>query len=363
MSDNIYVTDPDRVIVTFEGADIISEGIQGPPGAGGQAGGTTGQYLRKASNTDFDTTWDTLDAADIPSLPATIITSETFDAARIPSLPISRITGLETALDGKQPLSAILTAFAGLTPTNDDTLQYISGAWANRTPTQARSTLGLGTIATQAANSVDIDGGSIDGTNIGANAQGTGAFTTITSTGDVRFGAAGATAARLNVNAGAGQVGIKVRANATGSANIQDWEFSNGVVVAFVTNGGNIGAQRFLSDTIQDAGGNSYWALGASSPNRTLTIGNLGNLQTFAIQTKTGGAISLNPSGGSVVIGASSSTLAFYGATAQARSTGWAVSNVTTDKVFDANATTLDELADVLGTLITDLISKGYLAA
>lgn len=42
---------------------------------------------------------------------------------------------------------------------------------------------------------------------------------------------------------------------------------------------------------------------------------------------------------------------------------GWAgnQSNVTTDRTFDANSTTTDELADVLGTLIADLLAKGVL--
>lgn len=35
--------------------------------------------------------------------------------------------------------------------------------------------------------------------------------------------------------------------------------------------------------------------------------------------------------------------------------------NVTTDRSFDANATTVDELADVLGTLIADLQARGLL--
>jgi hypothetical protein len=61
--------------------------------------------------------------------------------------------------------------------------------------------------------------------------------------------------------------------------------------------------------------------------------------------------------------GAAGAEIAFNGATPQAQSTGWAVSNVTTDKVFDANATTLDEIADVLGTLITYLIARGDIAA
>lgn len=46
-----------------------------------------------------------------------------------------------------------------------------------------RSNLGLGSIATQAADSVDIDGGTIDGTTIGGTSAATGTFTTFTSTG------------------------------------------------------------------------------------------------------------------------------------------------------------------------------------
>jgi len=34
------------------------------------------------------------------------------------------------------------------------------------------------------------------------------------------------------------------------------------------------------------------------------------------------------------------------------------ITNVTTDRTYDANATTVDELADVLGTLIADLQAK-----
>lgn len=42
-------------------------------------------------------------------------------------------------------------------------------------------------------------------------------------------------------------------------------------------------------------------------------------------------------------------------------STGWSVANVTPDKSYDADATTVDELADVLGTLIAVLKSRGML--
>lgn len=43
-------------------------------------------------------------------------------------------------------------------------------------------------------------------------------------------------------------------------------------------------------------------------------------------------------------------------------STAYTPTNVTTDRSYDANATTTDELADVLGTLIADLQNKGILS-
>lgn len=45
-----------------------------------------------------------------------------------------------------------------------------------------------------------------------------------------------------------------------------------------------------------------------------------------------------------------------------AQSTGWTLTNVSEDKVLDADSTSIDELADVLGTLIQYLISRGDLA-
>jgi hypothetical protein len=59
-----------------------------------------------------------------------------------------------------------------------------------------RTTLGLGTISTQAANSVAISGGAINSTTIGATTASTGAFTSLSATGvlTVSAGSAGACA-------------------------------------------------------------------------------------------------------------------------------------------------------------------------
>jgi len=53
-----------------------------------------------------------------------------------------------------------------------------------------RTTLGLGSISTQASSSVAITGGSINGTAIGATTASTGAFTTVSTTGNVGVGTA-----------------------------------------------------------------------------------------------------------------------------------------------------------------------------
>ena len=43
---------------------------------------------------------------------------------------------LKSALDGKQPLDADLTAIAGLTPANDDIIQRKANGWTSRTMAQ-----------------------------------------------------------------------------------------------------------------------------------------------------------------------------------------------------------------------------------
>jgi hypothetical protein len=56
---------------------------------------------------------------------------------------IADTTGLQTALDGKQPVDADLTAIGGLSPTNGDTMLRVAGAWLNQTMAQLKTALGL----------------------------------------------------------------------------------------------------------------------------------------------------------------------------------------------------------------------------
>lgn len=77
------------------------------------------------------------------------------------------------------------------------------------------------------------------------------------------------------------------------------------------------------------------------------------------------GANSLNYLQGSLEIDGAlnhdGSTVGFYGVTPVARSSTYTVTNGTTDRTYDADATTVNELADVVGTLIADLKATGII--
>jgi hypothetical protein len=60
------------------------------------------------------------------------------------TLNTSAVTIETSAAAGSfQPIDTDLTSIAGLSPSAGDTLQYVGGAWVNRTPTQAKVTLGF----------------------------------------------------------------------------------------------------------------------------------------------------------------------------------------------------------------------------
>lgn len=113
--------------------------------------------------------------------------------------PVS--TAQQAALDTKQATDADLTTIAGLSPSANDTLQYISGAWANRAPAQVRSTLALGNVD----NTSDADKPVSTATQ--AALDGKVSLAVIAAKGDLLVGTADDTIARVAVGSN-GQVPI-----------------------------------------------------------------------------------------------------------------------------------------------------------
>ena len=72
-------------------------------------------------------------------------------------------SSIQTQIDAKQASDAQLTDIAGLTPTDSNFIVGNGSNFVTESGATARTSLGLGTIATQAANSVAITGGSITG--------------------------------------------------------------------------------------------------------------------------------------------------------------------------------------------------------
>lgn len=58
---------------------------------------------------------------------------------------------------------------------------------------------------------------------------------------------------------------------------------------------------------------------------------------------------------------ATTQKIGFFGVTPVVQSAAYTASNVTTDRSYDANATTIDELGDIMGTLIQDLKLVGII--
>ena len=72
-------------------------------------------------------------------------------------------SAIQTQLDAKQTSDAQLTDIAGLTPTDSNFIVGDGSNFVTESGAIARTSLGLGSIATQAANNVSISGGAVTG--------------------------------------------------------------------------------------------------------------------------------------------------------------------------------------------------------
>ena len=213
------------------------------------------------------------------------------------------------------------------------------------------------------------------------------------------FSAAGSTATGFGLTAESGTGGVSASATPGGAGGI--WSFTGGTGGAaadVATGGAGLGGAVTFKGGTGGAGvdgTNDYAGAVGGATNLTGGAGGAGTGTVApgagANVTVTGGAAGTggtgNASGGSVyvrgglkqgtgvngdvfigdtnttnvAIGATGSTIAVFGASGGTRQT-WTITNHLTDRSYDANLTSVDELADALATLIADLRSIGWTA-
>lgn len=175
---------------------------------------------------------------------------------------------------------------------------------------------------------------------------------------------------------GAGNVGIGV----TPGAKFQVETPASGVGVVFRTTTGTNNPGLFIS-TVESTGITDLNASGSSNFKLSLSTGGTERLRVDGANFGFGGvsfgsgdgviflanattAPTTNPTGGALLY--TSAGIPYFRSSAGDviklfKSSGYTPTNVSADRSYDANATTLDELADVLGTLIADLQLTGLI--
>jgi hypothetical protein len=85
-------------------------------------------------------------------------------------------------------------------------------------------------------------------------------------------------------------------------------------------------------------------------------------INDFQVKTQLYNAIYVTSSENSMTLMSNANgKLGFFGSTPTTQSLGWSVTNYLQSSSFDANTVTLEQLADVVGTIITELKNKGLL--
>jgi hypothetical protein len=205
-------------------------------------------------------------------------------ASSVTSTELGYLSGvtsaIQTQISGKQPLDAELTALAALAVTDGNFIVGNGTTWTVENGATARTSLGLGTLATQNANAVSITGGSITGiTDLAITEGGTGASNATDARSNLGLGSM-ATQSSVSVTISGGSItgitDLAIADGGTGASTAAQALINFGLTATAAQLNG---VSPNLSGTITIAGGTQNWTVVASGENLTFAYNGVNRMR------------------------------------------------------------------------------------
>jgi hypothetical protein len=265
-------------------ADIKNFGIKGIA-ADVQMGKSGGRLKYDSGNGRFDLTQS--DGSTLEDLRLGSITSGAWTATAIGTQyggtgqDFSSSSGVIKVSSGTMSAGSI-----DLTADVTGALPVANGGTGATGASDARTNLGLGNIATQASNSIDIDGGAIDGTVIGANSAAAITGTTIQATSGFTGNLTGIASQATEFTSA---VTVGLSGDATGSATFTGAGNTATIATTLADSGvgaGSYGSSSAIPVITVDSKGR-ITAVSTAATSSVLTIGDGSSTDTVTVGTDT----------------------------------------------------------------------------